>query len=1050
MRTTQHTRADSLSDVRWWAGFQPGPFYKLRQHGCAEMIATVVLACGLLAMGELALRAAGVPNEVSETSPFVIRSWQVEEGLPHNSVNVILQTRDGYLWLATSEGLARFDGMHFKVFGLREGLPSLQVLALLEDKHGTLWIGTSQGLSRLERGRFTTWTTKDGLVGNEVVTLAQETDETLLIGTGMGLCRWRDRKFRALGIADGIFEKRVRALAIDGAGKTWASLFYQGLLESEGGRFHLASKPSGTPEAAPYCILFDRGGNLWAGLPDGVVLRRKNGEWRQYGASDGLPATVSCLAEGSDGTIWAGLGHGGLFCFPTNQPPHQCNEPELLNESVRSLLFDREENLWIGTTAAGLIRLKPKKMSFLRMAAGESEAVARTLAETRDGAIWAGTTSRGLFRIQDGVADRFLHGPPVQGYPYVSAVLAARDGSLWWGAGPGLFQWQAGRLSSAYTSEYRSWLRQDRIRALCEDRAGGLWIGTQNGQLRLLRDGQFLAFTNVQPGAPVTALLQQDDGTLLVGTYGKGLLRVRDGMAAVQTNQLGSLGLFILTLHQDAGGTLWIGTEGDGLNWLEGDHVTKLTTKNGLTSDTVVQILEDNSGALWLGSYRGILRIAKRELHDFASKQIAFVHPLILNRSDGMATEQCLLGFNSGLRTRAGLLHLATAKGIVVVDPKQHLAEASPPAVQFEEMVVDGLSQSSKVQSATLNPTNAKTRSEPELSIPPDNRRVEFRYTGLSLSAPESVRFRYQLEGLDERWIEAGLERVATYSTLPAGTYRFNVTACNNSGIWNEQVASLGFVVLPFFWQTWWFRTAILAALVVSVVAIVRYVSFRRLRLQLQLLEQETAVQQDRARIAKDLHDDLGANLSQIAMLSELAQSDFEKPAQARGHIDQIFRTARTVTRSLDEIVWAVSPRNDSLDRFVAHLCTYAPEYLRAAGISCRLDMPMELPTTPLPANVRHHLYLAFKEALHNVVKHAGATEVWLRLKLTERELSLVIEDNGRGFQSGNRASSGEDGLANLRQRMIEIGGRFDQQSQPGQGTRTALLAPLLLTDPTT
>ena len=178
-----------------------------------------------------------------------------------------------------------------------------------------------------------------------------------------------------------------------------------------------------------------------------------------------------------------------------------------------------------------------------------------------------------------------------------------------------------------------------------------------------------------------------------------------------------------------------------------------------------------------------------------------------------------------------------------------------------------------------------------------------------------------------------------------------------------------------------------------------RYVILRRLRLRLRRLEQEAAVQNERARIAKDLHDDLGAHLSQIAMLSELAQSDFAKPEQARGHIDLIFRTARSVTRSLDEIVWAVNPRNDQLDRFTGHLCTFAPEFLRAAGISCRLDVPMELPTTPLPANVRHHLYLAFKEALHNVVKHSGAKEVWLRLQVTPRELTLTLEDNGRGFR---------------------------------------------------
>jgi signal transduction histidine kinase len=626
-------------------------------------------------------------------------------------------------------------------------------------------------------------------------------------------------------------------------------------------------------------------------------------------------------------------------------------------------------------------------------------------------------------------------------------VLVARDGSLWWGAGPALFQWKDGRLLSDYSLEYRSWLREDRIRVLCEDRDGGIWVGTQNGQLRLLRAKAFLAFTNAQPAAPVTDLLQQADGNLLVGTYGKGLLRLHGGECSPVTFPSGSQSLFILALHQDSSGVLWIGTEGAGLTRCEGGRVATLTTRNGLINDTIVQILEDDTGCLWLGSYRGILRVSKQELRNFAEGRTAFVHPLILNGSDGLPSEQCMRGFKAGLKSRAGLLHFSTSRGIVIVNPNQSWTNAAAPAIWLEKVVADGVVYHARIQPGNHSPAPADQpavlKRAGNVKIPPGKRRVEFHYTGLSLGAPENVRFRYQLEGLDDRWVEAGRERSAFYSLLPAGDYRFQVTACDNSGVWNQQGAVLAFAVAPFFWQTWWFRLSLIGVLVASVVAVVRYVSFRRLRLQLRRLEQEAAVQKERTRIAKDLHDDLGAHLSQIAMLSELAQTDFNKPAQARGHLDLIFRTARSVTRSLDEIVWAVNPRNDSLDRFTAHLCTFAPEFLRAAGISCRLDVPMDLPTAPLPAKVRHHLYLGFKEALHNVVKHAGATEVWLRLKVSPRELTLVIEDNGRGFQRGAGAATGEDGLVNLGQRMSEIGGSFEQQSEPGRGTRTVLAAPL-------
>jgi len=328
------------------------------------------------------------------------------------------------------------------------------------------------------------------------------------------------------------------------------------------------------------------------------------------------------------------------------------------------------------------------------------------------------------------------------------------------------------------------------------------------------------------------------------------------------------------------------------------------------------------------------------------------------------------------------------------------------------------------------------------LEIPPQHHELKIDFGALSFASPQNVQLKYQLEGYDQKWIETR-QRSVSYSRMPAGNYRFRAIACNSSGVWNDTGAALSFTVLPFFWQTWWFRLGFVSAFTIGLVAVVYYISVRRFRQKLKRLEQEAAVQKDRARIAKDLHDDLGASLSQIAMLSELAQTDLAKPAEARGHIDSIFRTARLLTRSLDEIVWAVNPRNDSLDGFVVHVCQLAPELLRTAGIRPRLDMPMEVPPIKLPPNVRHQLYLALKEALHNVVKHANATEVWVRLEVARNSLILSVQDNGRGFEAGLAAKIGADGLMNLQHRMEEIGGRFEQQSEPDRGTRITFIAPL-------
>lgn len=1006
-----------------------------------------LLAVFSLILVSLSSSRAALPAETRDTAAqFVARNWQVSDGLPHNSVNAILQTRDGYLWLATSDGLARFDGLHFTVFGLRDGLPSLQVTCLFEDRAGALWIGTGLGLCRLQDGRFTIWNIEKGLAGNEVTSLAEDSEGNLWVGTVTGLSRGRDGKFTTLGKAEGLEDRRVRALVAKPGGGVWASMFYQGLLEWTGAAFANVPKPPWVSNAPPVCLLLDRQQNLWAGLARGFIWKKSGTNWQQFGRADGLPGNgVLNLAEDTEGNIWAALGNGGSVSLARDEEGARWQTAVADLDSSISVCPDREQNIWVGSRARGLTRLRNRKVSVLRIMRDEVEALPRSLAESSDGSLWVGTSSRGLFRVRSGVVDPFLREPPVQGFPYVSAVVNTRDDSVWWGAGPALFQWRSNSLASAYATEFRSWLREDRIRALCEDPTNGLWIGTQNGQLRLLRDGSFVAFTNAQPGAAINALLQSPDGSLLVGTYGKGVLVVRDGELVPEARIELPENVFVLALHRDADGVLWIGTEGGGLGRYENGRLAMITSRNGLINDTVVQILEDDSGQLWLGTFRGILRVSKSELKKIAEGKSSFVHPMILNQSDGAPSEQCMRGFHAALKTRDGRLHFSTDHGIVMVSPAQAWTNSLPPAVRFERMVVDGVAPHQRIQ--WTGDDEHRSDAAAPLRIAPGSRRLEFHYTGLSLSEPESVRFRYRIEGLDNQWIEAGLERKALYPLLPAGEYRFQVTACDNSGIWNEQGASLSFVVLPFFWQTWWFRVAALAGVIVLVTAVVRYASFRRLRRRLQMLEQETAVQKDRARIAKDLHDDLGANLSHIATLSELAQTDLAKPAQAREHIDQIFRTARTVTRSLDEIVWAVNPRNDSLDRFAAHLCAYAPEFLRTAGISCRLDVPIELPNTPLPSNVRHHLYLAFKESLHNVVKHAGATEAWVRLSLAADELTLVIEDNGRGFQSNDSGAPGEDGLTNLRQRMAEIGGRFEQRSEPGQGTRITLVAPFALVE---
>ena len=283
----------------------------------------------------------------------------------------------------------------------------------------------------------------------------------------------------------------------------------------------------------------------------------------------------------------------------------------------------------------------------------------------------------------------------------------------------------------------------------------------------------------------------------------------------------------------------------------------------------------------------------------------------------------------------------------------------------------------------------------------------------------------------------------AGYSYLPPGQYQFRVQAVTETGEWTGAIISLPITVAPPFWQTPWFRSSVLVLVVGALLAAVRYATWRKMRLRIELLDQQHALEHERTRIARDIHDDLGANLTQIALLSELAQTDLDQPAQARSHLRQIFTTAGAMARQLNEIVWAITPANDNLEQFVSYMSKYAQDYLRVAGIRCRLEVPESLPEYPMSSAERHDLFLAAKEALHNVVKHAHADQVWLRLKVQEGALVLVIEDNGNGFREPVGTVKTGHGLANMRDRLKYVGGTFEQQSEVGLGTSVRLVLPL-------
>jgi signal transduction histidine kinase len=321
-----------------------------------------------------------------------------------------------------------------------------------------------------------------------------------------------------------------------------------------------------------------------------------------------------------------------------------------------------------------------------------------------------------------------------------------------------------------------------------------------------------------------------------------------------------------------------------------------------------------------------------------------------------------------------------------------------------------------------------------KLQMGPGKHRLEFRFSGLSLTAPQKVRFKYQLEGLGGDWVNAGTRRVAQYEYLPPGEYRFHVTACNNDGVWNEAGDMLALTVLPYFWQTGWFRVSAAGLLVALTALMAQQISTRRLQFKLRRAEQERALERERTRISRDIHDDLGARLTKIGMLTAQAERQSHAGGSPTPQLRDIALTAREMVQAMDATVWAVNPRNDTFNHLANYLVHYTEEFFRHSDVVCQLDLPTELPDWPVSAEARHNVFLVVKEALNNVARHAAASDVRLELKLTGETLSISVRDNGRGFDPGETGQRG-NGLRNMAQRLQQLGGRLRVDSVLGAGS---------------
>ena len=963
------------------------------------------------------------------TNPhFSVRVWDTEDRLPSSAVIAMTQTRDGYLWLGTLNGLARFDGVRFTTYneGNTPELSSSQIVKLFEDSAGDLWIGTeTAGIYVVMNGKVKR-VTDVGQQGR-LVSICEDAAGAIWLYTATGqLCRYyHDRGDVWNAGAD--FPSRCRALAPEG------KLLWVGTDRSLTALGPVSAGPAaGLPVAYEMPVqrldflLTGSGGGYWR-LADGRIQKWRGDHLERdltaYPWSADTPVTAAC--EDREGNLVVGTYGEGVFWFnAAGQAVHLASE--LSHHFILSLTVDREGCLWVGTNGRGLDRVKRQVFDVLPIT---QNLAVQSVVEDAQGGLWIGYNGERIDHWQEGKLEQHTRVAGRANW-YVHSVFVDREQQVWAGTfSGGLFRLAESKFEPVPGVE------QADISAICQDHRGRLWVGTQTGLA--CRDAGRWSVITIKDGLSadvIRAIAEDAAGNLWVGTDGGGVNRLREGRWSSfgKTNGLPSNS--VSALHIDTNGVIWAVTA-SGLARCEQDKWFSYADRPELAETSAGYLLEDGEGYLWIGSNAGLVRVRKKELDAMAAGGTDSLRVRTYGKHDGLPTGECSQGSQpAACRARNETLWFPTTEGLVSVNPAALQPNTNRPPVLIESVLIDG----------RLQGANALRAPAPEaVTVPADKESIEIHYTSLNLSAPDMGLFKYRLEGHESSWTERpGNIRYARYSRLPPGTYRFRVQACNEDGLWNEEGAALLVRVLPPFWRTWWFMTATSLALLGLVVASVHYASTQKLQQQLAVLRQQEALEKERARIARDLHDQLGANLTQVALLGEMAEADKDLPAEVVAHARQISQTARDTTHALDEIVWTVNPSNDTLDGLVNYVCKYAQEYLALAGLRYRLEVPSALPAVPISPELRHNVFLAAKEAVNNVVKHAQATSAWLRLRIEVDRFVLEIEDNGRGLPAGHE-NKGRNGLRNMRKRMEDIGGRFDASPGAEGGTRVRLTAPL-------
>jgi signal transduction histidine kinase/ligand-binding sensor domain-containing protein len=969
---------------------------------CAVLLA----GAGICAPVDQVHFAPDAPERLSE---YVHASWGLPEGVP-GSITAIAQAQDGYLWFGTNHGVLRFDGVRFSLFTpiggdasyfgasivLTPAMKSPYVNRLLVDRQGRLWVGTyGAGIVQMDNGKVVrTYSQGDGLSSNVITALHEGRDGSIWLGTNDGAIQ---RLYAGMiaTIRPSVGDSPVvNWIADDFVNGVWVADEH-GLLSIKGNKTIRYPIRDDTVPGEPLTILAEAKGRLWIGTRIGLYYL-DDGHFKKMWPTVPSPENaVFSIATDRDRGLWLGTARG-LQRIRNGTVDSYGTAAGLSSDKVMDILADSAGNIWAGT-AGGIDRLSDKPIASYSKTQGLSSNQVWSVTEDRNGVIWVGTNS-GLNRIWRGRVRSYT---PAEGLPAgpIGSVLEGPDGAIWFTTVLGLC-----RLSHDHIAVYplNDGVANDRAHGFTW-RSDGTLVVSASGGLFAYKDGRFVSLVR----APVArSILESHDRSLWLSA--RQLIRWREG----KLTAFGQPSDEYEYAYEDRDGTVWAGSYIGGLICVRRDAVTRFAPLGAPFNYSVSYITDDDTGHLWIATPYGLFRALKTELIGYSDGTGKRVAATLFGKAEGLPSFGCNDGEqNSGWQDREGRILIPTGRGVAVLDPRRITIDRTPPHTLIEEVSVDD---------KTVDPRHVAR-------LPPDFKRIDFRYTGINLRAPEHVGFRYQLEAFDKHWVDANTNRYVSYTRLRPGTYRFRVLAGSN-GVWDEPGAAFSFEVLRPFYGAWWFYLTCVAVFA-SIAAVVHRWRIQDMKTRIEVASME------RMRIAREIHDTLlqgisGASLLLGSMSAKIADGETRK------RFDDVLSGMKRSMTETRVALWDLH-EPDGAD-WVMHLDHYGQILTANAGIHFVFRNRGERPD--LTAPVQQQLARIGREAILNAVKHSGASELEVSLSFGAGSVELNVEDNGRGFDPDNLPAQREHwGLSGMRERALQVAGDLRVTSAPGAGTRINL-----------